>query len=300
MIVGQDTDGTVTPHDLGMSWIVRKDDSDFVGRRSLSRPDTMRPDRKQLVGLLPVDPDAWLPEGAQIVVAGARGRHGAAGADARPRDVELPQPRARPHVRAGDGRGRARAASAATLVAPLPGGDDRSARSPRRSSTTRSGTNAVTEVERDAPLAIRSPRAWTTSPASRRPPAARVVLEHVPFLAQVNLRLDPSLAERAPYPLPLEPNTAWEDGPSAALWLGPDEWLILGPPHAGREIVAELEARARRPPSFGRRRQREPRGAGALRPAGQGDPVEGVLARPASPIVGARACAPRRCWARPR
>jgi len=65
-IVGQDTDGTVTPHDLGMSWIVstRKD---FVGRRSLRRPDTARPDRKHLVGLLPVDPDLVLPEGAQLV-----------------------------------------------------------------------------------------------------------------------------------------------------------------------------------------------------------------------------------------
>jgi sarcosine oxidase subunit alpha len=67
VIVGQDTDGTVTPHDLGMSWIVRKDDSDFIGRRSLRRPDMMRSDRKQLVGLLPVDPGVWLPEGAQVV-----------------------------------------------------------------------------------------------------------------------------------------------------------------------------------------------------------------------------------------
>jgi sarcosine oxidase subunit alpha len=68
-IVGQDTDGTVTPHDLGMSWIVstRKD---FVGRRSLRRPDTVRPDRKQLVGLLPADPDLVLPEGAQLVAKG--------------------------------------------------------------------------------------------------------------------------------------------------------------------------------------------------------------------------------------
>ena len=73
VIVGQDTDGTVTPGDLGMSWIVRKDDSDFVGRRSLSRPDTVRPDRKQLVGLLPVDPDAWLPEGAQMVAPASVG-----------------------------------------------------------------------------------------------------------------------------------------------------------------------------------------------------------------------------------
>ena len=67
VIVGQDTDGTVTPHDLGMSWIVRKDDSDFIGKRSLQRSDTVRPDRKQLVGLLPVEPDRLLPEGAQLV-----------------------------------------------------------------------------------------------------------------------------------------------------------------------------------------------------------------------------------------
>ncbi len=67
VIVGQDTDGTVTPHDLGMSWIVRKDDSDFIGKRSLRRIDTARRDRKQLVGLLPVDPVRWLPEGSQAV-----------------------------------------------------------------------------------------------------------------------------------------------------------------------------------------------------------------------------------------
>jgi sarcosine oxidase subunit alpha len=67
-IVGQDTDGTVTPHDLGMSWIVRNDDSDFLGKRSFRRVDTMRPDRKQLVGVLPADPQALIPEGAQLVV----------------------------------------------------------------------------------------------------------------------------------------------------------------------------------------------------------------------------------------
>jgi sarcosine oxidase subunit alpha len=64
VIVGQETDGTVTPDDLGMGWIVRKDDSDFVGQRSLRRSDTMREDRKQLVGLLS---DERLPEGAQLV-----------------------------------------------------------------------------------------------------------------------------------------------------------------------------------------------------------------------------------------
>lgn len=68
----------------------------------------------------------------------------------------------------------------------------------------------------------------------------RVTIDHVPFLAQVSLRLDPSVADRAPFPLPTEPNTAWEEGPRAVLWLGPDEWLVLGPPHAGPDIVAEL------------------------------------------------------------
>jgi sarcosine oxidase subunit gamma len=69
----------------------------------------------------------------------------------------------------------------------------------------------------------------------------RVSVASVPGLAQVDLRLDPHLADRAPYPLPHEPNTAWEDGPRAALWLGPDEWLVLGPPGEGPEIAEELE-----------------------------------------------------------
>jgi sarcosine oxidase subunit alpha len=65
-IVGQDTDGTVTPQDLGMDWVVSKT-KDFVGKRSFSRADTSRSDRKQLVGLLPTDPNELLPEGTQLV-----------------------------------------------------------------------------------------------------------------------------------------------------------------------------------------------------------------------------------------
>ena len=70
-IVGQETDGTVTPHDLGMSWIVNERKGDFVGRRSLRRPALARPGRKQLVGVMPVDPEALLPEGAQLLVEGS-------------------------------------------------------------------------------------------------------------------------------------------------------------------------------------------------------------------------------------
>ncbi|MGI5430371.1 sarcosine oxidase subunit alpha family protein [Streptomyces sp. CA-179760] len=66
-IVGQDTDGTVTPQDLGMNWVVSKKKRDFIGKRSYARADTARPDRKHLVGLLPEDPGMFLPEGTQLV-----------------------------------------------------------------------------------------------------------------------------------------------------------------------------------------------------------------------------------------
>ncbi len=66
-IIGQDTDGTVTPQDLGMSWVVSKKKPDFVGKRSFARAENQRTDRKQLVGLLPVDRDTVLPEGSQII-----------------------------------------------------------------------------------------------------------------------------------------------------------------------------------------------------------------------------------------
>jgi sarcosine oxidase, subunit alpha len=66
IIIGQDTDGSVSPGDLGMGGLVAKT-KDCLGKRSLSRADTMRPDRKQLVGLLPDDPKFVLPEGSQIL-----------------------------------------------------------------------------------------------------------------------------------------------------------------------------------------------------------------------------------------
>lgn len=67
IIVGQDTDATLTPIDLQMDWIVGKKKYDFIGKRSLYRSDTIRDDRKQLVGLLTDDPKEVLEEGAQIV-----------------------------------------------------------------------------------------------------------------------------------------------------------------------------------------------------------------------------------------
>jgi sarcosine oxidase subunit alpha len=56
-----------------MAWVVSKR-KDFVGKRSLRRPDTSRPDRKHLVALLPEDGEALLAEGAQLVTAEAPAR----------------------------------------------------------------------------------------------------------------------------------------------------------------------------------------------------------------------------------
>ncbi|MCV9966517.1 sarcosine oxidase subunit alpha [Pararhizobium sp. BT-229] len=67
IIVGQDTDGTVTPDDASLGWAVGKKKTDFVGIRGLRRPDLVADGRKQLVGLLTKDPKVVLEEGAQIV-----------------------------------------------------------------------------------------------------------------------------------------------------------------------------------------------------------------------------------------
>ena len=68
IIVGQDTDGTVTPDDLGMAGMIARTKSDFVGKRSLARADLTATGRKQLVGLLTHDAGVVLEEGAQAVL----------------------------------------------------------------------------------------------------------------------------------------------------------------------------------------------------------------------------------------
>ena len=67
IIVGQETDGTTTPVDLGMDWIIAKKKGDFIGKRGMARPDLLAGDRKQLVGLLTEDQKTVLEEGAQVV-----------------------------------------------------------------------------------------------------------------------------------------------------------------------------------------------------------------------------------------
>ncbi len=66
VIVGQDADGSVTPVDLRMNWLLSRD-KDFLGKRSLARSDCVREDRKQFVGLRSLDGKTVVTEGAQLV-----------------------------------------------------------------------------------------------------------------------------------------------------------------------------------------------------------------------------------------
>ncbi len=253
VIVGQDTDGTVTPDDLGLSWIVRKDGSDFVGRRSLSRPDTVRGDRKQLVGVLPMEPHARLPEGAQLVAT----EH----ANSVPpvpmlghvtssyRSSALGRSFALAMVAGG------RSLHGAVISAPIPGGDAIEAtitepafldpENARREGVPGGSTlhTAAPSPPLDPTTAARYPLASRADDLSRIEvlTGGSVLARRAPFTAQVNVRLDPSAAWSLPIPLPMAPNTSWDDEGGTALWLGPDEWLLLSPRRSGANLVAELD-----------------------------------------------------------
>jgi len=67
ILVGQDTDGTVTPIDLNLNWMIGKKKKDFIGKRSLARSDIIRGDRKQLVGLVPINKTYGIEEGQQVI-----------------------------------------------------------------------------------------------------------------------------------------------------------------------------------------------------------------------------------------
>jgi sarcosine oxidase, subunit alpha len=67
IVVGDETDGTTTPIDVGLDGLVSKKKADFIGKRSLEQSYLKGPNRKQLVGLLTEDPNDVLPDGAYAV-----------------------------------------------------------------------------------------------------------------------------------------------------------------------------------------------------------------------------------------
>ena len=101
-------------------------------------------------------------------------------------------------------------------------------------------------VPRRSPLAGAADRLAATTRSS----GGAVRLAELPFLAQVNLRLDPKGAAADAVrlalglSLPLEPNTVVRAGELTVLWLGPDEWLVVGPPGTQRDVEQRIRAAA--------------------------------------------------------
>lgn len=72
ILIGTDTDGLTLPADLGITAPLRNKRVDFVGRRSLTTEDALRPDRRQFVGLLPEDPKFVPAVGSHAITADRR------------------------------------------------------------------------------------------------------------------------------------------------------------------------------------------------------------------------------------
>ena len=238
IIAGQDTDGSVTPVDLGMARMLGKN-KDFLGKRSLFRSYLVRKDRKQFVGLLTEDPQEVLAEGGQIVDDPS---------------APLPRPmlghvtssyyRRRPgtfhRIRAGQGgtwaNGRDRPMSRTSTAGPSPPG------SPARSSTTRRERGRMSDLRQESPLVG---VLWNRAAGDSGRPG--VILTERPFLGYVNLRGDAgdalflaAVEGLLSVALPLEPNTIAQGEDFTICWMGPDEWLLILPPGAQTRAVAAL------------------------------------------------------------
>jgi len=70
--LGHEVDGTVDAFDLGMGWIMSKKKPDFIGKRSVEIRRAGGSVRRELVGLLPEDPNAQIPEGAPLTPGGVK------------------------------------------------------------------------------------------------------------------------------------------------------------------------------------------------------------------------------------
>jgi sarcosine oxidase subunit gamma len=110
----------------------------------------------------------------------------------------------------------------------------------------------IAEAVRRSPLADYRDRFVALSAATR----GDILIREVPYLAQINLRADPNdgdlmqrLASTLGLLLPVVPNTVTSEGERRALWLGPDEWLSVGPD--GERDILEQALRSGLDGAFG-------------------------------------------------
>jgi sarcosine oxidase, subunit alpha len=237
IMIGQETDGTVTPDDVRLGWTIAG--GDFVGKRSLSLPDLHRPERKQLVGLLPADQAINLEEGAAVSFdhdpADATGQVQVVGhVTSSYRSAALGRSFALALVSGGRGR------IGSKLRVPMPAG-------------------AIEVTVTDPVFLDKTGERLRGRPLRRPAPEPLLVVEHRPApVARVcdSVRLTAlapttRLSVRAGSAagtaiglalgvlLPTVPCRAIISRDRAALWLGPDEWLIVAP-----DTASDLAARA--------------------------------------------------------
>ncbi|MFJ8016729.1 sarcosine oxidase subunit gamma [Streptomyces sp. NPDC096339] len=99
-------------------------------------------------------------------------------------------------------------------------------------------------ARRRSPLGHAADRMAATTRSSR----GAVRLAEVPFLAQLNVRLDAkgpaadAVGLALGLQLPLEPGTVVRAGDSTAVWIGPDEWLVVGRPGTQRDLKSRIRS----------------------------------------------------------
>lgn len=225
IMVGQDTDGTMTPDDMGLEGAVRHGKAfGFLGDRSLALPDHRRPDRLQFVGLEPLEPAALAPEGAQLTSSPrpARPAEGEGHVTSSYRSPVLGRSIALGMVRGGRRR------HGETLYC-LPS-DGRVI-----------GVRIVDPV-----FHVPDPAEADGDPCAGAAPQALPPLAAAPE-ALLNVRGDAAdgrfrdaVAETAGTPPPADPCTFSRGAQGTVYWLGPDEWLLRRPGSG-----ADLERRLR-------------------------------------------------------
>ena len=242
IIVGQETDGTVIPADLGLDGMVSRTKRDFVGKRSLSRPDMLRADRKQLVGLVTGDPATVLDEGDQVLAAQdatvSLGHVTSAYAsEALGRGIALAL------IAGGRGRvGQRLYVGGTEVVVTRPAFvESRAAGSFTQAAGSTAGLRPLSSAATTPAL----PRALTAASRACPDVSLAALAPTVRLSVRATTAAATAIGVSIGVMLGTVPCRAMVARDRAALWLGPDEWLILAPD--GENALAAQAAKAAEP-----------------------------------------------------